>query len=328
MHGNQRRDVALPRLKASGSNAFRITGKSQQTLSINKVKNPSPCKRFRRTSIQRLLAATEGKFHTMFQLSQDTLNFSDKSTELNCKNAIRGCSIHVHAEQNLEFLVVCNDYPVFKTITASVQRLQGRLNCAPSTTSAHDYITRRKIDGIIVDMGVPGALNLMDSVRKGASNRFSVVFACVSSSEEASGALQAGANFIVHKPFTEEKIYQTLNTASAMMYAEHRRYFRYELVVPVTLIMGAQQTKATMSNLSEGGMSLWSVTSYARGSTIQFKFELPFSGPVSGKGEISWTSAEGLLGVKFHMLYENSYRHLANWISRRENRPLPEHKQT
>ena len=224
--------------------------------------------------------------------------------------------------------MVCNDYPVFKTITASVQRLQGRLNCAPSTSSAQDYITRRKIDGIIVDMGVPGALNLMDSVRKGASNRFSVVFACVCSSEEASGALQAGANFIVHKPFTEEKIYQTLNTASAMMYAEHRRYFRYELVVQVTLIMEAQQTKATMSNLSEGGMSLWSVTSYARGSTVQFKFELPFSGPVSGKGEISWTSAEGLLGVKFHMLYENSYRHLANWISRRENRPLPEHKRS
>src|ERR1700680_2612891 len=123
------------------------------------------------------------------------------------------------APLNLEFLVVCNDYSVLKAITSSIQKLQGRLNCAPSTVSAKDYIARRKIDGIIIDMNVPGALELLRTVRKGRSNKLSMVFACARSSAEAARAIQAGANSVVRKPVPDDKMFQTLNTAAAMMAA-------------------------------------------------------------------------------------------------------------
>src|SRR5216684_14065 len=97
------------------------------------------------------------------------------------------------AVQNLEFLVVCDDYPVLKTITGAIEKLQGRWNCAPGIVSAKDYVARRKIDGIIVDTSVQGALELMRAVRTSSSNKFSVIFACAQTSAESGGAIQAGA---------------------------------------------------------------------------------------------------------------------------------------
>jgi DNA-binding response OmpR family regulator len=217
--------------------------------------------------------------------------------------------------------VVCNDYPVFRTITGSIQKLQGRMNCAPSTSSARDYISRRKIDGIIIDLGIEGALELVDGVRKGTSNRFSVVFACVRNPEEATSAIQAGANFVVHRPLTEEKMFQTLNAAASMMSSERRRYFRYPLMLPVTLKSGGNEARATMSNLSEGGMAVWCLSEKQTGSDVSFSFEIPFGGLIQGKGEVAWVNAEGLIGIKFHILQDNAYLHLSKWIRRREIEP-------
>jgi CheY-like chemotaxis protein len=227
------------------------------------------------------------------------------------------------APENLEFLVVCNDYAVLKAITSSIQKLRGRLNCAPSAVSAKEYIARRKIDGIIMDMSVPGSMELVRTVRKGSSNKVSIVFACAQTSAEAGSAIQAGANYVVRKPVTDEKMFQTLSTAAAMMAAEKRRYFRYPLMVPVDLVLDGKETRATMSNLSEGGMAVLCMANCPMGSNLQFAFELPFGGPIHGKGSISWANSEGLIGIQFTSLHESAYTHLSDWISRRELKTGP-----
>ena len=227
------------------------------------------------------------------------------------------------AAQNLEFLVVCDDYAVLKAITGSIQKLQGRLNCAPSAVSAKEYIARRKIDGIIVDISVPGAQDLIRAVRQGSSNKLSIVFACARTSAEAGGAIQAGANYVVRKPVTEEKMFLTLSTAATMMAAEKRRYFRYPLMVPVELVLDGKEARATMSNLSEGGMAVLCMASCLVGANLQFAFELPFGGPIHGKGAISWANNEGLVGIQFTSLQESAYTHLSDWISRRELKAGP-----
>src|SRR5258708_20385413 len=183
-------------------------------------------------------------------------------------------------------MVFCNDSAVFRTITGSIQKLKGRMNCAPSTVSALDYVSRRKIDGIIIDLGIEGPLELVDGVRKGNSNRFSVVFACVNNPEEATSAIQAGANFVVHRPLTEDKMFQTLNAAASMMSAERRRYFRYPMIVPVALKFGGGEVRATMSNLSEGGMPVWCLSENLIDSDVKFSFQLPFGVIIHANGDV------------------------------------------
>jgi len=216
-----------------------------------------------------------------------------------------------------EFLVVSSDISVFKTVAAAIRQVKGRLNCAPIAASARDYVARRKVDGIIIDMTLPGALELIGRVRGVGPNRFSVVFACMGAKPESQFAIRAGANFVMHRPLSPDKIARIFTLAATLMGSEKRRYFRYPLMVPVELKMKERAVESTMSNLSEGGMAIWSLYYHAPGSALEFAFELPIGGLIRGKGEVAWTNADGLAGVKFDILPDQAYSFLSAWISQR-----------
>lgn len=219
----------------------------------------------------------------------------------------------------LEFLVISQDNSVFKTVATAIRQVNGRLNCAPNTRTARDYLTRRKVDGIVIDMNLLGALELIRSLRAASPNRLSVVFACMGAAPETQFAISAGANFVLHRPLLPERIARIFTLAATMMVAEQRRYFRYPLMIPVELKMKEREVESTMANLSEGGMAIWSLYYHSPGSSIDFAFELPYGGLIRGKGEVAWTNADGLTGIKFDILPDQAYSHLASWIHRREN---------
>jgi len=216
-----------------------------------------------------------------------------------------------------EFLVVCSDASMFKTVADAVRQVKGRLNCAPSTVAARDYVARRMADGIIIDMTLPGALDLIGRIRCVGPNRFSVVFACMGAMPETQFAIRAGANFVLHRPLLSDKIARIIILAATMMKAEKRRHIRYPVMVPVELKMKEREVESTMSNLSEGGMAIWSLYYHAPGSALDFAFELPLGGLIRGRGEVAWTNADGLAGVKFNILPDQAYTCLSGWISGR-----------
>jgi DNA-binding response OmpR family regulator len=223
---------------------------------------------------------------------------------------------------SLEFLVVCTNSQVFTVLAAAIQRVGGRLNCAPTCAAAADYLARRKIDGILLDMAVPAAMEFLQGVRSGSSNKFSVVFACLENEREAAAALHAGANIVLQKPLDPVHVPQALTAALPLMSAEKRRFFRYPLIVPVSLTVAAGEAKqVTMSNLSEGGMAVWSVREHPLGAPVEFSFTLPFGGLIRGQGEIAWSDNSGTAGIRFHILPDSAYTHLSGWLSRRDPRP-------
>jgi ActR/RegA family two-component response regulator len=224
-----------------------------------------------------------------------------------------------NAGVRLEFLVVSNDHQVLKTVAESIHTLHGRPNCIPSVATARDYLGWRKVDGIVIDMNLPGALELIGRMRGGSPNRFTVVFACVASSVESQVAIRAGANFVLHRPLAPDKIGHVFTAAADIMVAEKRRYFRYPLMVPVELKMKERQVESTMSNLSETGMAIWSLYYHAPGSSIQFAFEIPFGGLIRGEGTVAWTNADGLAGIKFNELADEACDHLSAWAARRNS---------
>jgi CheY-like chemotaxis protein len=217
-----------------------------------------------------------------------------------------------------EFLVVCNDTAIFKSVAAAVRQVNGRITCVPNAIEAAECVSRHKIDGIVIDMSLPGSLEFIHRVRNGSSNRSSVVFACMGPGPENQFAIRAGANFVLHRPLIPEKIAHIFKVAAGMMIAEKRQYFRYPLMIPVELQMKARQVESTMSNLSEGGMAIWSLFYHSPGSQIHFAFEIPFGGVIRGDAEVAWTNADGLAGVKFNSLTDQAYTYLSEWIARRD----------
>jgi len=188
----------------------------------------------------------------------------------------------------------------------------------PTAHAARDSLNRRKIDGVFVDMDVPGALGLIESTRKGTSNSKAVIFACGGSPKESTQILNAGANFLLRKPLTEETITLHISIAKDLLVREQRRYFRYPVNLPVTLKAAEEEQQGRMLNLSGGGMAARTARPLKHGTVVDFTFELSMGVRLSGKGQVAWVNTDGMAGILLQTLRGKGREHLDSWLAARE----------
>lgn len=213
-----------------------------------------------------------------------------------------------------EFLIVSRDARVQAALTQAIQSFGGDANLASDTASALAYVSGRKLDGIFLDTRVESALNLVGSIRRGNSNRFSTVFACAGEDEDINRLLNAGVNFVLHRPVDPREIATVLKNARSMMMAERQRYLRHPVSVPVILKTAEQEQRAVTCNISRGGMAVRCKESLNPGSALQFELELPSLETVRGRGEVAWSHADGLMGIRFYLMGEEVRTALWRWI--------------
>jgi hypothetical protein len=132
-------------------------------------------------------------------------------------------------------------------------------------------------------MQLPGARELIEGVRKGASNAKVAIFACVENARQSTATLNAGANFLLRKPLNVDAVALHITIAKEIMLRERRRYFRHPVNLPVALKDGDAEQHARIVNLSEGGMAVRGVKSLKQASGIEFWFELAFGAEISGR---------------------------------------------
>src|SRR5260370_37045715 len=97
----------------------------------------------------------------------------------------------------VEFVLVSSDYAVMNAVSGGVKKYGGKFLLVPTAEAARDCLKRRKIDGVFVDMEVPGALGVMEGIRKGTSNNKAVIFGCVADVKVNTLTFSAGANFFL-----------------------------------------------------------------------------------------------------------------------------------
>jgi len=218
----------------------------------------------------------------------------------------------------LEFVVVSGDYATATAISRGLKKCAAKFSLSPSADAACECLGRRKFDGVFIDVEVPGALGLIAAIRKGTSNSKAVIFACVQSSIESILPLGAGANFLLLKPVTAESVALHITIARNLLERERRRYFRHAVTLPVSLKDADGEQNARMTNLSEGGMAVRTTKPLKHSSMIEFDFEVTFGAAVSGRGEVAWTSKEGMAGIIIHTFRGKGREHLEAWILSRE----------
>ncbi|MGC1618002.1 MAG: PilZ domain-containing protein [Candidatus Acidiferrum sp.] len=218
----------------------------------------------------------------------------------------------------LEFLLVSNDYATLTAVSGGVKKYEAKIGLVPTAEAAREYLERKKIDGIFVDMQLAGALQLIETVRRGPSNAKSAIFACVQSSRETTGALNAGANFVLRAPLSVEAVALHITIAKDIMLQERRRYFRHPGNFAVTLKDGQAEQQGRITNLSEGGMAIRGAKNLRRAASIEFWFDLDFAVEISGKGQVAWTNSEGAAGILFQTLHGMGRGHLGAWLTARE----------
>lgn len=218
----------------------------------------------------------------------------------------------------LEFLLVSNDYSILTAVSGGMKKFGAKFGLVPTAEAAREYLERKKIDGVFVDMQVAGALGLIEGVRKGSSNGKAAIFACVVSAGESTATLNAGANFLLKRPLTADGVALHITIAKEIMLKERRRYFRHPVNLPVRLREGEAEQQARVINLSEGGMAVRGGKGLKYEAGVEFAFELGFGVEIRGKGMVAWTSSEGMAGILFQSLHGMGRGNLASWVAARE----------
>lgn len=158
----------------------------------------------------------------------------------------------------LQCLIVTCDPTLLGQVKSSLATRGTSLDLRQDSASAIELASRRHLDGLVIDCDdVPGGTEAIAQARNSRSNQQTLIFAVVNGSTSAASALDLGANFVLGKPIQENRWRSVLDIAFPQMEREHRRYFRYEVDLPVRIQSYDGQTfTARMKNVSEGGLAV------------------------------------------------------------------------
>jgi CheY-like chemotaxis protein len=218
----------------------------------------------------------------------------------------------------LDCLVVTCDSTLLGQIKANFSARGASLNLRQDAASAIELASRRHWDGLIIDCDdVAGGTEALLKVRSSRSNQETLIIAVLNGSTSTEAALDLGANFVLCKPIEESRLRGVLDIAVPKMEREHRRYFRYDIDLPVRFQNHLGQSFSTvMKNVSEGGMAIKLVDPVHLKGVVPVEFDIPSVEPQAfhAKADIVWSDAFAM-GLRFLHIEKGCEVALQSWLS-------------
>jgi len=209
----------------------------------------------------------------------------------------------------LECLIVTGDPTLLGHFQASLVMHGASIQLRQDSASAIELASRRHLDGLVIDCDdVPGGTKALAQLRSTPANQQTVIIAIVNGSTSSEAALDLGANFVVSKPIHQTRLRSILHIAVAQMEREHRRYFRYDVDLPVRFRNPLGQSfTASMKNVSEGGLAIKLVDLVRLKGVVLVEFELPSveQQTFHAKAEVVWSDSF-VVGLRFLYIEKES----------------------
>jgi len=217
----------------------------------------------------------------------------------------------------LESLLLSRDPEVIRVLRPTLEKLSIDLEVCRGARSGTEIISSEKFDAIIIDCDdLQGGLEVLSAMRKGSSNKSSVAFAILNGQTTTHKAFELGANFVLQKPLSPLNTMRCFSAAINFMLRERRRYFRQPVEIPVTLVFGEKEFKATATNLSEGGMAIYFRGNLPKGGISRVVFSLPEAAiPLQPKAHIAWLDGAGHAGLRFTEIPTDMHAQLDRWLT-------------
>src|SRR5262249_38654738 len=155
-----------------------------------------------------------------------------------------------------------------------------------------------KVDAIVIDLHVDQAIHLLKELPNTPSNSRIPAFAVVSNGfREAFGL----AHFTFETPIHQPSFVRALRKAYPVMLHERYHYHRHSVELTVKITKDSENAIEGVSvNISEGGMALHCDAPFQKNDKLQLEYDLPQKlGAVKCRGEVVWTNAKQLIGLKF-----------------------------
>jgi DNA-binding response OmpR family regulator len=227
---------------------------------------------------------------------------------------------------NLETLLISRDAALLGVLRPALEKISVDLLVCAGGPPGNDLLVKRKFDAVIIDCDdVQNGFDLLRTLRQTESNAKAVSFAVVNGKTTTQQAFQSGANFVLQKPLTLMHASRCFNAALNFMVRERRRYFRHPVDMPVRISLPQnQETTATATNLSEGGMAIRVLGKLAKDVQGQITFTLPVvKVSLELKCEIAWADGTGRAGIRFLEVPQSSQYQLEKWLTERLQDEMP-----
>ena len=185
----------------------------------------------------------------------------------------------------LEFLLVSSESSTVSSAQAALPLIGGMVACgAPSADAARELITTRKVDGVILDVDIKNALDLISRMRR-SKNARAFAFVCVRNDAEEAVALKGGANAILTKPLSVKTVSSQVGSFRSIIASERRRYQRHDVTLPVVITHGDIAYPGIVENVSQGGMAVRLPCLLPGGSPVEFSFDMESGITVEGSAQ-------------------------------------------
>jgi PilZ domain len=215
---------------------------------------------------------------------------------------------------DLEAVVISSDSAIVEPVSQSLIRAEIRPAIFREIRAATECLFRKKVDAIVIDLHVDQAIPLLKELPNTPSNSRIPAFAVASNSfREAFGL----AHFTFEAPIHQPSFVRALRKAYPVMLRERYHYRRHAVELPVTITKDSGNTCRGVSvNISEGGMALRCDVRFKKGDKLQIEFDLPQKpGAIKCRGEVVWSDAKQLIGLKFLSLKAPLQKLLSFWLA-------------
>jgi len=219
-----------------------------------------------------------------------------------------------------EALLVSPHEPSVRALAPELKKLGTRVERQRDPMAALNRLWRYRYDAVIVDCeGEGDEAEVMREVREAGQNRNAVTIALIGAQEDPDLAYALGAHFVLRKPLAAPRVRRMLRAAHSLILQERRRYRRIACAGPATVLCGAAEFRASLVDLSKGGVALRMERPPEKSDIVRLRFRLPDTTSLfHATAEVRWHSDRGLVGMTFQRLTALDRAHLQRWLAGQE----------
>jgi CheY-like chemotaxis protein len=218
----------------------------------------------------------------------------------------------------LECLIVTCDSTLLGHFQATWGAFGTALQLRQDSTSAVEFVSRRHLDGLVIDCDdLRGGAKALPALRSAPANKQTLILAVLNGLTSPREALDLGADLTLSKPIHQARLRTLLETIVPRMEREHRRYFRYDVDLPVRFQNSVGQSfTARMKNVSETGLAIKLIDPLRIKGVVTVEFDLPSVEPhvFHAKADVVWNDSF-VMGLRFLYIDKDSGFALQQWLN-------------
>jgi Tfp pilus assembly protein PilZ len=161
---------------------------------------------------------------------------------------------------------------------------------------------REKYEACVLSLRAPNAGQLLGDIRRSANTQRMVIYGICATMQEALQFSQYGVNATFNDPLDRQNLLRVIRATHLLVLHELRRYVRIPIVTEVQVRCNGTSQRATMIEVSGGGLSMHSHSPFELGEKVEVLFALPNAKEVSLRGTVVWIRPDsGAIGVRYEI---------------------------